>query len=379
MTIFFAKHMSFLNNAEYPPLLFVTIGLIASSAAVFAGFGWSFLVASGLVLLTALYFQQIKPLTLILVVAAIICAQWRYSTCVNQFKQMYAFTDNTACTVIGTVQADEIVEHLPLKRKLKIHSINITRNDNRSSFTQPLTILVYTQISDKIMVGDTVMIEHVTLKESKKESFARYLLKENIAAQVFAPNAQVSLLHRPSWSIKRTLDQYKKRLICGLKNKLSPETFSLFSSLFLGFSEKKKHDSAPVKKQCAAWGISHYLARSGLHLVIFILFWQLVSRLMPIHLFYKNIFILILIGFYALLTSASISFYRAFLSLVFSKLFSLAMINTSTLQVLCLVCCLVLIYNPLYLFFLDFQLSFLLTFGLILHNHLQIHKKELIA
>ena len=66
---------------------------------------------------------------------------------------------------------------------------------------------------------------------------------------------------------------------------------------------------------------------------------------------------------YFILSWPSISFIRAFLIFLFTKYCNLHRHPTHFMHILLLTCCIVLLINPLQLFFLDFQLSFFLTFG----------------
>jgi hypothetical protein len=55
---------------------------------------------------------------------------------------------------------------------------------------------------------------------------------------------------------------------------MNTNTFALFSSLFLGNRTAIKQDLEEQKPLFKVWGISHFLARSGLHLLIFIMLLQ---------------------------------------------------------------------------------------------------------
>jgi len=237
------------------------------------------------------------------------------------------------------------------------------------------TIQIYTSKKPNIQVQDVIKIKNLTLKKASKDSYNNYLIKEDIAATLFLPTFDFDVIKHPTYSFARTLYYFKENLLSRCKKKLSPQTFAFFSSVFLGNRQwGKKHMEKP-KEYCKTWGISHYLARSGLHMVIFIFAWHLLLNLLPISLRFKEIFLIFLSILYYMLSWSSISFIRAFFSFILYKSCSLLKLPSQLLHLLTIVTFLVLLFNPMQLFFLDFQLSFGLTFALAWFNH--IHNKKL--
>ena len=137
----------------------------------------------------------------------------------------------------------------------------------------------------------------------------------------------------------------------------------LFSAIFLGKKNKTQtYDKS--KDQFKIWGISHYLARSGLHLVIFIMIWHLILCLFPIPFRWKQSILIALALIYALLSWSSVSFIRALTVFMLYKIATIFEIQMHIVHSITLACLFTLLYNPAHLFFLDFQLSFALTFAL---------------
>src|SRR5690606_4323164 len=113
-------------------------------------------------------------------------------------------------------------------------------------------------------------------------SFKEYLEYHNIGAYFFCPYFHYTLLEQPFFSITRTIYTIKTNLIISLEKKLSPETFCLFSTLFLGKKMKHLHPDQTIPDQFRQWGISHLLARSGAHLALFIYLYFLLLMLIPL-------------------------------------------------------------------------------------------------
>ena len=116
------------------------------------------------------------------------------------------------------------------------------------------------------------------------------------------------------------------------------------------------------------WGISHYLARSGLHVVIFVMIWQTLLALLPLPLRTKNLFLILLIICYALLSWSSVSFERALLMFLLYRIACLLGYASHYIHVITLTTLRTYPQSIASLFF-DFQLSFGLP--LPLHGLLQ--------
>src|SRR3990167_3930800 len=125
------------------------------------------------------------------------------------------------------------------------------------------------------------------------------------------------------------------------------------------------------------WGLSHVLARSGLHLVIFVFIWRWLLNFLPLSFYRKNLLLLFISLVYALCSWPSVSFIRAWYALIFYFFCALFLRRPShTLHIISLVYCIILFLNPLQLFFLDFQLSFLLTYALTWMGELSLLAKR---
>lgn len=228
-------------------------------------------------------------------------------------------------------------------------------------FSPTYTIMLFH--SDNEVSEEQRLIFHkrnLAAQSNPAPSMHRYALKQHRLANAFIrkgtciikePAPTTSLFHQ----IKTGLDRL-------FKKKLSPQTYLIYASLFLG--KKIPETQRWLRNLCAQWGISHFLARSGLHLVIYLLVWHLMLMLLPITLQTRTAITMALLLSYHFLTWQSISFTRA---LTVALLFCFAALKKrqgSFLHLLSLVFLLILIINPAQLFALDFQLTFALTFAL---------------
>ena len=150
----------------------------------------------------------------------------------------------------------------------------------------------------------------------------------------------------------------------------------LFNTLFLGNSSVNQEISAMHRKKFSVWGISHYLARSGLHVSLLLSCIMFLCGLCCIRFEKSLIGAIIFIIFYTFFSYSSISFARAitmFFIISASRIFHF---NTTSLHALCITSLLFLVYNHYYFFCVDFQLSFLTTFIVLL---ILSYKKEIIT
>ena len=224
------------------------------------------------------------------------------------------------------------------------------------------------------MPSDTIIIKNIMLKKtqgtsmSDKPIFADYLLKEDALSSLFIDQQNsYTLQSRPTWSFNRWLWTKKMNLYHACKQKLSYTTFTYFSLIFLGNKYFAKYDS--LRALFNQWGLAHFLARSGLHIVLFIFMWTFLLNLMPLPLQWKRIILICCCFCYCMLSWISISFIRAFFVFILTQLGALLARPTHFLHLLTLTCLLILLFNPIQLFFLDFQLTFGLTFTLALLAH----------
>ena len=162
----------------------------------------------------------------------------------------------------------------------------------------------------------------------------------------------------------------KNELLYSLKNKMNASSFTFFSSLFLGNKTNSFHYEK-LKDHFKRWGLSHYLARSGLHLILFIALWQFLLRFIPLAFIIKHLILSCIVVLYFIFSWPSLPFIRSCITYFVYFIYILCNKQIDSLHILTLVTWLILLSNPVQLFSLDFQLSFGLTFALIWFSRLQ--------
>lgn len=228
----------------------------------------------------------------------------------------------------------------------------------------PCTLSLYSTKKPPCRIDDTLHCAIERIPEPDGE-FKWYLYKEGFDATAFQPIVHTKIIHRPTHSFKRWVDHQREKLYQRLSKKIPSSVFVLFSSLFFGNRASIKQHLEPCKPLFKNWGISHFLARSGIHLLIFLLLLSGILSLLPLPFFFKHAFTLCCVYLYSSLSWPTVSFNRALYTFAFCKLATLGSIPLHSMHTLALICLVFLLQSPLHLFFLDFQLTFLLTFCLI--------------
>lgn len=211
-----------------------------------------------------------------------------------------------------------------------------------------------------IMPGSIIICQALTIKDIP-EKLRPYLMKDNIAISFYATPKNIKQKTHKQNSMTRF---YKAttRLSHYIKRNLTAESADLFQLLFLG--NKKYELGHSLLSSFKHWGVSHYVARSGMHLALLTLFWQYLFFLIPLPWIMRQLLLLFLTLFYFSFSWTSVSFLRALYCFLSIKLYSIIKKRSEFLHILSLTTWAMLLYNPILIFFLDFQLSFGMTYTL---------------
>lgn len=230
---------------------------------------------------------------------------------------------------------------------------------------------------DRIDVKNLFCFQSPTIAPHKNNYYA---MRDNVVAHFFINKSTYTITKGDQSCIARSLYYWKSKrheLNARIKQKLASDTYSLFASLFLGAPSDHSQHSQDLRKDFTYWGITHYLARSGLHVAMVLVVWQSLLRLIPLSLKLKELFLLMILALYTLLSWSSVSFTRAILSYTLARSCLLASFPLHPFQTIALPCFMLLCYNPYHLFFLSFQLSFGLAFALTWLNEIELLKRRL--
>ncbi|MFA6263933.1 MAG: ComEC/Rec2 family competence protein [Candidatus Babeliales bacterium] len=291
----------------------------------------------------------------------------------NEHENLLELIARKKITITGTVTEKDAWGRFGSDDVLRITTHSIITNDTTLNVT--CDILCYVKHHTRCMVGDEVSVSNVVLKPAPQQSasgnpaYDDYLIKERLVGSLFLPSIRaLKCINRPSWSVRRWLWNFRIRTYGALNSLFTPITKSYVGLIFLGNKQQKSIDH--LRLMFNYWGLSHYLARSGIHIILIIMIWKFLLSLIPLHIAFKRIFLILLCIVYDLVSWASIPFTRAYYAFLITEGGGLCDYQTNSLHILTLMCLAILLYNPMQLFFLDFQLTFGLTFTLIIFSML---------
>lgn len=255
--------------------------------------------------------------------------------------------------------------------------------DKTTLFSIDKQILCYISkdsLSKKLSVGGELLINaRITPPKNNGNpdefDYAFYLKQQGISGIAFVQQSHWSLLDSYTHlNIKQIALQFRSKLISIYESfHLPTDEKAILSAITLGY----KADLSPeLKDRFSSSGASHVLAVSGLHVGILFMVTGFIlapfgrsnnrSRIL------KNVLIIVFLWIFAFITGLSPSVVRAVT--MFSLSITARIINrdSSIFNSICVSAFIMLIYNPLYLFDVSFQLSYSAVISIIIFSpHLQ--------
>jgi len=369
---YFASHFL---TIPISPLVVPIIGyLVGIAGATF--FRLSTIFVLGTVITGSTFFLRSYRILIFTFIGPILLGCLLFHRQQYHFNTFNATWDNTHIDIRAMVQD---ISHTHDKYNPYVVTLSCTNIKDQAHEQWQKTnvnLFLYCRSKPSFDVADFIEITQLHYKKPHG-SYALYLLKEGIVASLFTQQLQSSLIHHPPQSFSRVLYHYRQQMIEHFKNHMSASTFALFAAIFCGNKVLVKKELENYKTEFQIWGISHYLARSGLHMVIITMLLISLMSLLPLHITYKRSFIIAISIGYHLLSWPSISFLRSLYTVILYYLCNILYVPIYALHLFCVVCLLVLLVNPAQVLFLDFQLSFGLTFALAWFNQITAQRRLL--
>jgi len=224
-------------------------------------------------------------------------------------------------------------------------------------------VLIFTDKYSPVVYGNTIKIKG-TIKVPEmldKFDYQGYLAKDGVSVIVSFP--EVEVINSKSSFIGKVYD-FKKVLGGRIRDNLSPNLSPILEAMILGNDQKMDKET---KTKLSTSGLSHVIAISGSHIVIFsamlfevLLFLGLWRKQALLGSILFTLFYVFLVGMPASGVRAGIMVGLLFLAQLISR-------QSFNLRTLVLAASAMLLFNPLLLKFdLGFQLSFMAVLGIIL-------------
>ncbi len=351
-----------------PPILPLLLAYIAS-CSLFWGINmviipWGGILICGISCLvaSAIMYKKLGFYALSFIIGAALLGLLRSHQTVSYYQAFPFHLTEKGSSIEGTLQSYSFnpTARLPFCSTILLHKIVSKEGEFFTSYR----IQIYTKKKLLAHIGDMIEMQNIALKKPSNDSFYSYLMKEGVAATAFKDQVNITILSHDYFSLSRWLFNTRESILKAFQQSLNRQTMSLFAAIFLGERELIKRNKESLEVPFKKWGIVHYLARSGLHLVLIVSLCEFLLRCIPIAFILKQIILLLAVLIYFFLTWSSISFIRALLIFLMYTYCLLSRTPNHFLHMLLLCCFILLLINPLYILFLDFQLSFGLTFAL---------------
>ena len=277
---------------------------------------------------------------------------------VKHFNQRSHWYTDQPVDCIAQVSDIDFIEK---QQKVTLNTI-FTRKASKKWLKCNDNVTIYTY-KKNIQVGNHLYI-HAMKSMAPTKDLKKILLQRNIVATSFQVK-HIKITRRPTFSLKRIVHTIKNNIKNSLQKKLSKTTSNLFFLIFLG---KKDGKGIETRSNFSWWGIIHYMARSGLHVMLLFIIINTSLSLLRLPHYIKNVCVLALCVLYHILTWPSTSFIRALIIVICCQLCKIMKIPINITHLLHIAILICLLYNPASLFALDFQLTFALTYTLIITN-----------
>jgi len=197
-------------------------------------------------------------------------------------------------------------------------------------------------------------------------NYKHYLKKQGINQQVYATHQEILLLDESKFSLLRFIDAFRVNIQKSLRRyHFTEDELAVMNALLLG---QRQEISKELSDNYSKAGAIHILAVSGLHVGIILLILSFVLK--PLErvnkgILIKLVLVILFLWFFALLAGLSASVIRAvtmFSAIAIGQFFNK---RNAIEHSLIFSMFIILLWNPLFLFDVGFQLSYTAVFGII--------------
>lgn len=261
-----------------------------------------------------------------------------------------------------------IIEKLKNTTNNNRYIVEINQIDNKNITGKILLNFKKDSISKDFIIGTRLQIEDQLVKNFKPNNpnqfdYGKYLETKGIYAQVFTETSQTKISNLTDKNIWFYTSSFRNKIITNLtKSGFRKEELAVISALILG----QQQDISPeVLRDYQYAGAVHILSVSGLHVGFILLFITFLLKPLPKNRFgnsIKLIVILIALWLFALVAGLAPSVVRSAAMFSFVAVGMFLNRETNIFHTLFVSLFLILLVEPLFLFDIGFQLSYIALF-----------------
>lgn len=236
----------------------------------------------------------------------------------------------------------------------------------------------------QVSLGDTVFasIAHLNRTENAEGAFAKYyeyLFHNGVCATAYAPSRNWNYNRKSKgegWSLEDKVNEIQQKLHNTYKSHgFDGDSGELIEAMTLG---RKSELSRDLRQRYSNAGVSHILALSGYHVGIILMVLQtiLLSKIIPYRWkWLNNLALILILWLYAIIAGFSPSLVRATIMCTVFLLCQSMHTEIISLNSIAITAISMLIYTPMYLHDVGFQLSFVSIIGIALFYPIVYRKR----
>lgn len=356
--------------------------------------------------LVAFFNGQIAILTVFLLLLTILLAEKKYISKGFSIALYIAFTIAIINANLQVKDTDTLEVYAPQNMTItgRILTIPTTNNADKTKFqlevnnikeefetqTKPVKAKTLVTIEDtksnlsKLEIGKTITCRgKLALPKNASNpyqfDYKKYLKYSDIYTNFYVKDGNWKLEKTkptPYWRMLQKINQTRTIIVAKHAQNLKSPNIELLGGIVFGDDAVNPPDY--IKTSFINSGLLHILAASGMNVTLIFGIWFFITRRARLHYKLSIVTGILLILFYTCMTGFGPSILRATLMLIFILLGKLIDRDADSIALLFFVGLLLLIYDPAMINSVGFQLSFLVTFGILYSCGLMSEKLEFI-
>lgn len=357
----------FLQNKNFV-MFFTALVFMSGILACFYGFGILFASFFTLVLIVFLVFDLFSVKRILFLILVFYCGFILTFCKIKNYDELLLIAPMQADFTGRIVSIPNSSDKTRLKFFMDIESANKEPVNGK-------TLVFLSGESEKfpsLNIGETISL-HGDLRKPfystnpSQFDYSAYLKNFNTFTVLYSDGENFKILKNKDtglkWKIFQYLNNTRNKIIERHGKYLKSPNLEILGGIVFGDDAVAPPDY--IKDSFINSGLLHILAASGMNVAFIYTFWFFILKFFGIPFKPRVLSGMLVIILYTLMTGLGASVVRAALMLLFVLAGKLIDRDTHSVSLLSLVAVLMLIYNPAYINDVSFQLSFLVTFGLL--------------
>lgn len=269
-------------------------------------------------------------------------------------------------TIYGVVDSTPKESEKKLKFHLKAYKI-ISDKGVLEGQLGNIAVTIYK--ANGLQIGDNIKVygklyKPFYAKNVGQFDYAAYLKNKNIFTTLYTSKYEILGVDESAfYQISRKFNQFRKKIMLAHNQHLGEVKSKLLGGVIFGY--RAVNIPKEVKQNFINSGLLHLLSASGLHVGLILGIWYFIARVFRFPFAVSIVSSGVVVLLYSCLTGFPPSIMRAMLMAEFILLGNLVDRKADNIALLLLVCSIMLLFNPMYVLDIGFQLSFIVTFGIL--------------